>query len=465
MINSLYNLYLKGGFSLPNLSELWENIFNHFQKDYDDIAFSTWFTSIIPESLHEKTLVLRVPSPLHKQQWDNRVGKDVLAYLKQNFQTDFKILALQEGEDNPYKKEAELADQEPEKPAILDFNHSTKLDPAYTFESFVVGSGNQMAHAAALSVSEEPGTLYNPLYFYGGVGLGKTHLMHAIGHQLLKNNPNAKVKYVSSETFINDFIKSVQGNTRHTDEFRKAYRSVDLLLVDDVQFFAKKPGTIDEFFHTFNDLYDSKKQIVLSSDRLPNEIEGLGDRLISRFRWGLAVEITPPDFKTRIEILRKKSSNEGISIPEEALDFLAGKFDSNVRDLEGGLNQVRAFSRLKNSPITPSLVTEALGNLGSETPSKASLDCDTIIHTVAKYYNVTEAEIKGKKRIKRIVVPRQIAMYFARELTNESLPKIGRAFGGKDHTTVLHACEKVATLIETDEQISSQIKELTAHFS
>jgi len=308
-----------------------------------------------------------------------------------------------------------------------------------------------------LVVSEEPGTMYNPLFFYGGVGLGKTHLMHAIGNKLLDSNPNGKVKYVTSEAFTNDLINAIQTGTQ--ESFREEYRNVDLLLVDDIQFFANKEATQEEFFHTFNALYEDDKQIVLTSDRLPNEIPKLQDRLVSRFKWGLSVDITPPDLETRIAILRNKADLEGIAIPDDTLSYIAGQIDSNVRELEGALARVQAYSQLNKSPITTSLVADALKSLNLN--SKLSeVSIPVIQEKVAKYYHITMADIKGKKRNKQIVNPRQIAMYLARELTDSSLPRIGNEFGGKDHTTVIHACDKISAALKTDTELQQAIGDL-----
>ncbi|MEG0552554.1 MAG: chromosomal replication initiator protein DnaA, partial [Carnobacterium sp.] len=337
------------------------------------------------------------------------------------------------------------------------FRKDIQLNDKYTFDTFVIGKGNQMAHAAALVVAEEPGTIYNPLFFYGGVGLGKTHLMHAIGHQMLLLNPDAKVKYVSSETFANDFINSIQNKTQ--EKFRNEYRSVDLLLVDDIQFFADKEGTQEEFFHTFNALYDDRKQIVLTSDRLPNEIPKLQERLISRFAWGLSVDITPPDLETRIAILRKKANAERLEIPDDTLSYIAGQIDSNIRELEGALVRVQAFAAIESRDITTSLAADALKSmLPSNKPSILSiLDIQNV---VSKYYQISLTDLKGKKRVKAIVLPRQIAMFLSRELTSNSLPKIGAEFGGKDHTTVIHAYEKINQAITKDNQLKQDIEEI-----
>ncbi len=331
------------------------------------------------------------------------------------------------------------------------------LNPKYTFDTFVIGKGNQMAHAAALVVAEDPGSIYNPLFFYGGVGLGKTHLMHAIGHQMLQSQPNAKVKYVSSETFANDFINSIQNKT--AEEFRQEYRNVDLLLVDDIQFFAEKEATQEEFFHTFNALYNEGKQIVLTSDRLPNEIPKLQERLVSRFAWGLSVDITPPDLETRTAILRKKAAAERLEIPDDTLSYIAGQIDSNIRELEGALVRVQAFAAMNSEDISTSLAADALKTLKSG-KGHPQLSILQIQEEVAKYYHIQLKDLKGKKRVKSIVVPRQIAMYLARELTDNSLPKIGAEFGGKDHTTVIHAHEKIQQLMDSSVSMQNEVSEI-----
>lgn len=283
--------------------------------------------------------------------------------------------------------------------------------------------------------------------------------MHAIGHHMLQNNPNAKVKYVTSETFANDFINSIQ--KKRQEEFRREYRNVDLLLVDDIQFFADKLGTQEEFFHTFNTLYDEKKQIVLSADRLPNEIKNLQERLVSRFKWGLSVDITPPDFETRIAILRNKAEAEHVTIPDDTLSYIAGQIDSNIRELEGALMRVEAFSSMTKTPISVNLASEALKNLKINNKANA-LTIPIIQDFVSKYYHVSVADLKGKKRTKSIVRPRQVAMYLSRELTGSSLPKIGSEFGGKDHSTVIHAHEKISKALPNDSDLQREINELRA---
>lgn len=338
-----------------------------------------------------------------------------------------------------------------------EFTKNLKLNENYTFDNFVQGEGNKLAAGAALAVADSPGSFYNPLFIFGGVGLGKTHLMQAIGHQMLAERPNAKVVYIQSETFVNDFINSIKNKTQ--DKFRQKYRTCDLLLVDDIQFFAKKEGIQEEFFHTFETLYNDQKQIVMTSDRLPTEIPDLSERLVSRFTWGLQVEITPPDLETRIAILRRKAEADGLPIDENTLDYIASQVDTNIRELEGALVKVQAHATIEKEDINVSLAREALTDLKLVQKNRG-LQISKIQEVVANYFQTSTAELKGKKRVRQIVVPRQIAMYLSRELTDSSLPKIGQEFGGKDHTTVMHAYEKIDRQIQTDSEIKSAVFDL-----
>src|SRR5699024_532101 len=416
-----------------------------------------------PVQYIDQTLIVNVPTPLHRDYWTQKLNGQISDLIQEVSGEKITVLAKLPSDPNPLANSESVTT--PKKVSVAENNNSssflkeTQLNDRYTFDTFVVGKGNQLAHAAALAVAEEPGVFYNPLFFYGGVGLGKTHLMHAIGHQMLENRPNAKVKYVTSESFANDFINSIQ--TKRQEEFRQEYRNVDLLLVDDIQFFADKVGTQEEFFHTFNALYDDKKQIVLSSDRLPNEIPKLQQRLVSRFKWGLSVDITPPDFETRIAILRNKAEAEHLDIPNETLSYIAGQFDSNIRELEGALMRVQAYSSMNHTTITTSLAAEALKSLNGKDHNN-KLTIPAIQNKVAKYYHVTVAELKGRKRVKAIVIPRQVAMYLSRELTDSSLPRIGQEFGGKDHTTVIHAYEKITESIANDPGLEREVDELKA---
>lgn len=396
-----------------------------------------------------------MPSTLHKEYWKNNLSTRVVEYLYEFLGREISPLFVTAEEQAAHEEQEDTQTVQ----AFETQPVSSTLNSKYTFDTFVIGKGNQMAHAAALVVAEEPGTIYNPLFFYGGVGLGKTHLMHAIGHQYLQINPNAKIKYVSSENFANDFINSIQNRTQ--EKFRQQYRNVDLLLVDDIQFFADKEGTQEEFFHTFNALYDDRKQIVLTSDRLPNEIPKLQERLVSRFAWGLSVDITPPDLETRIAILRKKANAEGLEIPNDTLSYIAGQIDSNIRELEGALVRVQAYSAIQRNDITTSLAADALKSM-VKNDSKQNVSIASIQQKVCKYYQISLADLKGKKRVRQIVLPRQIAMYLSRELTSTSLPKIGKEFGGKDHTTVIHAHEKIKKALneENDSELRDQIEEI-----
>ncbi|MBV7392193.1 chromosomal replication initiator protein DnaA [Enterococcus sp. AZ103] len=438
---------------MTSVQDLWKELKASYKEDLNPASYDAWIETANPLSLDNQQLTIEVTSDLHKTYWEKNLAAKIV-------EIGYKIT----GEEiMPIFVTPDQAPQvsiakkvEPEIPAAKSTVKKSMLNPKYTFDTFVIGKGNQMAHAAALVVAESPGSVYNPLFFYGGVGLGKTHLMHAIGHQMLEINPEAKVRYVSSETFTNDFIKSIQNKT--SEEFRQEYRNVDLLLVDDIQFFADKEGTQEEFFHTFENLYNDSKQIVLTSDRLPNEIPKLQDRLVSRFAWGLSVDITPPDLETRTAILRKKAQAENLEIPDDTLSYIAGQIDSNIRELEGALVRVQAFSAMNKTEITTSVAADALKSLKGT--GNTQLSISKIQDEVAKYYHVHVKDLKGKKRVKTIVVPRQIAMYLSREMTDSSLPKIGAEFGGKDHTTVIHAHEKIAQLVKKDNQFQQEIAEL-----
>ncbi|SNU93262.1 chromosomal replication initiator protein DnaA [Bacillus pumilus] len=331
------------------------------------------------------------------------------------------------------------------------------LNPKYTFDTFVIGSGNRFAHAASLAVAEAPAKAYNPLFIYGGVGLGKTHLMHAIGHYVIDHNPSAKVVYLSSEKFTNEFINSIRDNK--AVDFRNRYRNVDVLLIDDIQFLAGKEQTQEEFFHTFNTLHEESKQIVISSDRPPKEIPTLEDRLRSRFEWGLITDITPPDLETRIAILRKKAKAEGLDIPNEVMLYIANQIDSNIRELEGALIRVVAYSSLINKDINADLAAEALKDIIPSSKPRI-ITIKDIQRIVGQQFNIRLEDFKAKKRTKSVAYPRQIAMYLSREMTDSSLPKIGEEFGGRDHTTVIHAHEKISKLIVEDEQLQQHVKEI-----
>lgn len=334
----------------------------------------------------------------------------------------------------------------------------TGLRKKYTFDNFVSGDGNQWALAAALAVSENLATTYNPLFIYGGPGLGKTHLLNAIGNQIMENYPNARVKYIPAESFINEFLERLRLNDM--DTFKKTYRNLDLLLIDDIQSLGgKKVTTQEEFFNTFNALYGDNKQIVLTSDRSPDHLDSLEERLVTRFKWGLTQNITPPDFETRIAILRNKIEDLDFTFPDDTLEYLAGQFDSNVRDLEGALNDISLVARVKKiKDITIDVAAEAIRARKNEALQIIVIPIEKIQTEVGKFYNVSVNEMKGSRRVQNIVLARQVAMYLAREMTDNSLPRIGREFGGKDHTTVMHAYEKIKGMIEIDDNLRLEIQ-------
>lgn len=429
---------------MTELDSLWEAIQNSFRQYTGQVTFDNFIAPAKPISLSQTRLEIELPTPMHRDFWNKNLTEKLKEYVQRELGRAVEPIYVLTGEQKSPK---------PQPSAVPTSN--IPLNPYYNFETFVVGDGNKIAHAAALNAAERPGYM-NPLFIYGGVGLGKTHLMEAIGNYMLKINKNARVKYVTSEEFTNDFINSIQKRT--TEQFREEYRNLDLLLIDDIQFLADKEGTQIEFFNTFNTLYDQQKQIVLTSDRMPREIPELQDRLVSRFMWGMPVEITPPDLETRIAILRSKVEEDHIDIGNDTLNYIAGQIDTNVRELEGALTKVQVYADLSNEIITPHLASRALKDFRHS--AKRQITVDDIQKQVASFYNITQADIIGKKRVKQIVMPRQIAMYLTRELTDFSLPKIGKEFGGKDHTTVLHAIDKIEASIKDDSQLQQDIHKL-----
>ena len=436
---------------MTELDSLWEAIQNSFRQDTTPVTFDTLIAPAKAISLSQNQLEIEVPTPVHRDFWRKNLNTQLKEFAQHELGRNIEPHYILEGEFTYTNKKTE-DDPTP------SFEMDTPLNPHYNFGTFVVGEGNKMAHAAAFAVAESPGSLYNPLFIYGGVGLGKTHLMEAIGNHMLQVNPNSRVKYVTSEDFTNDYINAIRNNT--TEQLREEYRNLDLLLIDDIQFLANKEGTQLEFFNTFNALHDRKKQIVMTSDRIPNEIPELQDRLVSRFRWGLTVEITPPDLETRIAILRSKVEEDHIDIGNDTLNYIAGQIDTNIRELEGALTKVQAFANLSGERITPSLASQALKGL--HRIAKNEISIATIQKQVADFYNITQGDILGKKRVKQIVMPRQIAMYLSRERTVSSLPKIGNEFGGKDHTTVLHAIDKIEAELKKDTDLQNDITKLKA---
>ncbi|MGG5463366.1 chromosomal replication initiator protein DnaA [Clostridium sp. B9] len=447
------------------LNNLWEQALNIIKGEISEISFNTWIKSCTPILISDNTLKLSVPNEFTKGILDTRYKDLLIQALKivtsRKFKIEFYLESdLEEEKENEEKQKEEKKEKakDVDGSIVVSDEMSATLNPKYTFESFVIGNSNRFAHAASLAVAESPAKAYNPLFIYGGVGLGKTHLMHAIGHYILQENPKAKVVYVSSEKFTNELINAIKDDKN--EEFRNKYRKVDVLLIDDIQFIAGKERTQEEFFHTFNALHEENKQIILSSDRPPKEIPTLEDRLRSRFEWGLIADIQAPDFETRMAILKKKADVEGLSVPNEVMVYIATKIKSNIRELEGALIRIIAYSSLTNRDVSVDLASEALKDIISNKES-APVTVKTIQESVANYYNLRIDDLKSQRRTRNIAYPRQIAMYLSRKLTDMSLPKIGEEFGGRDHTTVIHAYEKISENLKTDEGLQSMINDIT----
>lgn len=433
------------------LTEIWHKTLGLLQNELTEISFNTWIKTIEPLSLQNDTINLAVPAEFNKGILESRYQILIKNAIKQATFKEYSINFVVPSQENidKYTNPPESSTNEDALVSVLN--------PKYTFDTFVIGNSNRFAHAAALAVAEAPAKAYNPLFIYGGVGLGKTHLMHAIGQFVLQQNSSLKVLYVSSEKFTNELINAIKDDKN--EEFRSKYRNIDILLIDDIQFIAGKERTQEEFFHTFNALYEANKQIILSSDKSPKEIVTLEDRLRSRFEWGLIADMQAPDIETRIAILRKKAQLENLDVPNDIMVFIAEKIASNIRELEGALNRVIAYSSLTENEITVELATEALKDILS-TNKVRTINCNTIQDAVARYFDIRPDDFKSKKRSRDIAFPRQIAMYLCRELTDMSLPKIGQAFGGRDHTTVIHACDKIIEEFKTNSETKRAINEL-----
>lgn len=434
-----------------SLYELWEEVLNLIKVELTEVSFNTWLKTINPISLGDDEIILAAPNDFTKGILEGRYLNLIKNAIKEVSKKDYKINFIVPGEELNNIKVS------PKEKKEIESEYRNQLNPKYTFSTFVTGKSNEFAHAASLAVAEAPAQAYNPLFIYGGVGLGKTHLMHAIGHYILTQNPKAKVVYVSSEKFTNELINSIR--EYRNEEFRNKYRNVDVLLVDDIQFIAGKEGTQEEFFHTFNALHEANKQIIISSDRPPKEIPTLEDRLRSRFEWGLITDIQPPDFETRIAILKKKANIENLTIPDEVLHLIANNIQSNIRELEGALIKIVAYSSLTNRSITEELAEEALKDLVS-TNKKKEITVDLIKDIVSKEFNIRIDDFDSKKRTREIAFPRQVAMYLTRELTDLSLPKIGDEFGGRDHTTVIHAYDKITNDMKSDMNLKIKIEKI-----
>jgi chromosomal replication initiator protein len=434
--------------------QVWRAALGELQVSLSPANFETWLRDTALVEVEDHRFTVAVPNGFAKDWLETRyrslISQTLARIVGYSVQVDFEVRegiadALQPDADQPVRLEPTRAGGD---------NGAASLNQRYTFANFIVGSANRLAHAASLSVAERPGHAYNPLFLYGGVGLGKTHLMHAVGNQVITRFPRKKVVYATSEKFTNDFITSIQQG--RIDEFRNRYRKIDLLLIDDIQFIADKERTQEEFFHTFNAIHEDGKQIVLSSDRPPKAILTLEERLRSRFEWGLIADLTAPDLETRIAILRAKAEDQNAGIPSDVLEFIARKVVSNIRELEGALNRIVAYASMGAMPIGIELAQAVLSNV-LYNPKKRMVTPERIAQAVSDYYGVEMEQLKGQKRDKAIVMPRQIAMYLMRAETDASLLRIGAELGGRDHSTVLHACEKINRESQENDELRREL--------
>jgi len=438
-------------------TDVWERAIPRIQANLSGQTFETWFRSLNALEFDGRTLLLEVPNPFYvdwlDQHYRSLIESSLTAASGQPVGVSFQV------HSGP---EAQAEDERPRSgpgraqgPGSLSRDES-HLVPQNTFDTFIVGSGNQFAHAVCQAVASSPGTRYNPLFLYGGVGLGKTHLMHAIGHQVRAQRPGSRIFFVSAEKFMNEMIYSIQHAT--TLEFKNRYRTTDILLIDDIQFLAGKESTQEEFFHTFNALHDQKKQIVLTSDGPPNSMTALQERLVSRFTWGVVADLQAPDLETRVAIVKKKAEMQGRNLPNEIALLLASNIKTNIRDLEGSLARLLAFSDLTNQPLSIEFAQEVLRD--QIQPDMQRIDVHEIQRLVARHFSVTEESLRGKRRTDTIAFPRQIGMYITRNITDLSLAEIGAKFGGRDHTTVMHACQKIEGLMANDKDVRKTVEEL-----
>ena len=428
--------------------EKWDEILETVKKEHElsDVSFKTWLKPLKIHKIEDLVVTILVPS--------QQVG---LNYISKKYALPLKV-AISEltgaDYDIHFVLPEDIQEEEKEKAVPANFNMNKELanlNPKYTFDTFVVGSNNKFAHAASLAVAESPGEIYNPLFLYGGVGLGKTHLMHSVAHFILEKDPSMKILYTTSEAFTNELIEAIRnGNNTAMTKFREKYRNIDVLLIDDIQFIIGKESTQEEFFHTFNSLHGAKKQIVISSDKPPKDMEILEDRLRSRFEWGLIVDISSPDYETRMAILRKKEELDGYKIDDEVIEYIAKNVKSNIRELEGSLNKIMAYANLEQKEINLDLAEKVLKDIISPN-QKRIITPELILDIVAEHFDLTASDLIGNKRNSKIVFPRQIAMYLCRNMTEVTLKNIGKVLGGRDHTTIMNGISKIENEVETSD--------------
>lgn len=427
-----------------DIKAIWQDILESSSNFLPQGTSSMWLSTCVPISIENGVLLIDVPNPFAKQNMEKKILKPLEDFIRKRGYAETVQIQLDESLQEQERAKAVVETQTIQK--------TNGLNPNYVFDTFVVGKSNRMAHAASLAVSESPGIAYNPLFIWGGVGLGKTHLMHAIAHHVENSLQNPRTLYVSSEKFTNDMITSIRNKT--TEDFRAHYRNLDILLIDDIQFIGDKEGTQEEFFHTFNSLHVAKKQVVISSDRPPKEIKGVEERLVSRFEWGLVTDIQQPDFETRMAILQKKAEMKGYEIPEDVILFLAQNISSNIRELEGALNRVVAYSNINSEPMNAENIGVWLKDI-LRNNSGERISVDYIQQLTAESFGITVEDLVSSKRTSDLALARQIAMFIAREKINDSLQQIGYAFNKKDHTTVLHACKKIENMMKTNIRVKT----------
>ena len=431
---------------MQTTNEIFSKALDIIKNELAEISFNTWFKTISDVEIKNTVISFSVPNAFNKEMIESRYLTLLKNAILLSSGKSLDVIVYVSGDEEETNKTVPIVPVQ------------SGLNPNYTFDTFVVGSGNSFAHAASLAIAEVPGKKYNPLFLYGGVGLGKTHLSHAIGNYIKSNNKDAKIRYITMEKFVNDFINSLKGET--IDIFKNKYRSVDLLIVDDIQFIINKERIQEEFFHTFNSLYQANKQIVITSDRPPKEIATLEERLRSRFESGLIWDIQPPDVETRIAIIEKKMQKDNIVLPTDIVIFIAENIKSNIRELEGALNRIMALSELSSKKIDLELAKEALREFLTENKPKI-INATTIIDEITRYFSLTPNSIKSKLKTKELSFYRQIAMYICRNLTQYSFPKIGEEFGNRDHTTVMYAVLKIETLIKEDANVKNMVEDIT----
>lgn len=450
-----------------DLKQFWKEALKIIEMGTNLVTYEVWISSMEPIDIVGNKLILVSPTAMAVNVINNNYIELIKESVKQVNSSVFEVQILSAAELSEHLKTSNsaAANAAPESAATKKEEEEEHLEPAvfntkYTFDNFVVGKSNQLAHAAARAVADNPGKTYNPLFIYGGSGLGKTHIMHSIGNQLLKEQPQLKVSYITSERFVNELIEAIRiGKEQSTKQFRNKYRNLDVLMVDDIQFIANKVSTQEEFFHTFNDLYQMGKQIIISSDRSPKFLAELEERLRSRFQWGLIVDIQPPEIETRIAILKRKAEYERYNVEEKVYHLIAEQMDSNIREMEGLLSRITFYSSLiGESRVTYEVALDALKDFLDN--KKEVLTVDTIIDSACKYFSVNKADILGKKKNKEIVTPRQVCIYIITEMLNIPLAAIGTAMGGRDHTTVMHARDKITELIKTDNNTATAVKDI-----